>query len=265
MTGLRAAAVAVCLAVPCCRANAEGPPPAAPGWGDAAWLSADAALILGLKAWAPGARRDVDPAPFDGPRLDAWAIEWGRSDTALTTSDVGVGLAAAWAVGHSVYTGRARGAGSGLGRGVTYAESALTTLALAEVAKQAARRPRPCTYQGPRRLEPRLGCRDTDADAHLSFFSGHTATAATLSATAAFWAIQDGDTAQAAATLGLGAALTLAVAVERVRAGKHFPTDVLTGALVGATVGTLTPYLRGHAAAQGGSVTPAQVALRGAF
>jgi membrane-associated phospholipid phosphatase len=27
------------------------------------------------------------------------------------------------------------------------------------------------------------------------------------------------------------------------RAGKHFPTDVLTGVLVGGAVGTLVPYL----------------------
>jgi putative ABC transport system permease protein len=66
-----------------------------------------------------------------------------------------------------------------------------------------------------------------------------------------------------------GVALTTAVGVERVRAGKHFLTDVLVGAAAGAVVGTLTPWLRGERAAgrdsPAANATPAALGLAGVF
>ena len=53
------------------------------------------------------------------------------------------------------------------------------------------------------------------------------------------------------AALAGGLGLTRFVAAERIRAGKHFPTDVLTGAAVGAAVGSLLPHL--HHAPRGAS------------
>jgi membrane-associated phospholipid phosphatase len=47
------------------------------------------------------------------------------------------------------------------------------------------------------------------------------------------------------------------VAIERVLAGQHFPTDVLLGAAAGAAVGWLVPWL--HARARGAvSIAPVQ-------
>jgi membrane-associated phospholipid phosphatase len=45
------------------------------------------------------------------------------------------------------------------------------------------------------------------------------------------------------AVAGIGAALSIGVAVLKIIAGYHFITDVVAGALVGAGVGTLVPLL----------------------
>ena len=124
-------------------------------------------------------------------------------------------------------------------------------------------RPRPCSYQPERRYREGLSCSPTDDDAYLSFFSGHTATTAALSATATYMAFREDDGgSRGAFTLAGGLALTGFVAAERMRAGKHFPTDVLTGAAVGAAVGVLVPHLhhvsrgdKGNAGTGTGSAT----------
>ncbi len=47
--------------------------------------------------------------------------------------------------------------------------------------------------------------------------------------------------------------LTSFVSIERVRAGEHFPTDVIAGAVAGAGVGTIVPHLH-RVASDGRSV-----------
>ncbi|HVR21542.1 MAG TPA: phosphatase PAP2 family protein, partial [Polyangiaceae bacterium] len=44
-------------------------------------------------------------------------------------------------------------------------------------------------------------------------------------------------------TLAVAASLCTFVSVERVRAGVHFPTDVIAGTIAGAGVGVLVPRL----------------------
>jgi undecaprenyl-diphosphatase len=44
-------------------------------------------------------------------------------------------------------------------------------------------------------------------------------------------------------TLGVATALTAFVSYERVRAGQHFPTDVIAGSMPGAAIGVLVPHL----------------------
>jgi membrane-associated phospholipid phosphatase len=118
-------------------------------------------------------------------------------------------------------------------------ESALTALALSGLATLSASRPRPFVYGTKAPEDVR-----TSPNGALSFVSGHTTLAFALS-TSTFWTIyrRHGSGPYAWTTLGVGTAVASFVGVGRVAAGKHFPTDVLTGAAVGGAVGTLIPAL----------------------
>lgn len=116
-------------------------------------------------------------------------------------------------------------------------ETLTTTVGVGSLVKLAARRPRPYTYAVG--YDPEAGNLDDQA----SFFSGHTATVAAAGASLAYFAFAEHHERKAFAitTLTLGAATTGVVAMLRVRAGQHFPTDVITGAIVGASLGVLIP------------------------
>ena len=118
-------------------------------------------------------------------------------------------------------------------------ESGLTALALSGLATLSASRARPFVYGTKAPEDVR-----TSPNGALSFVSGHTTMAFALS-TSTFWTIyrRHGKGTYAWVTLGVGTAVASAVVVGRVMAGKHFPTDVVTGAAVGASVGTLMPAL----------------------
>lgn len=211
-----------------------------------AWDFGLIALDLGI---TNGLKHIVDHPHTDGERGDLWALDapvvgWGTHDDAMRSSDIGAMMAVAFATVDSAVSAKHDGWRSGAVKFTLYAESALTTAALTEIVKQTVQRPRPCSYQPERRYREGLSCSPTDDDAYLSFFSGHTATTAALSATATYMAFREDDGgSRGAFTLAGGLALTGFVAAERMRAGKHFPTDVLTGAAVGAAVGVLVPHL----------------------
>ena len=134
---------------------------------------------------------------------------------------------------------------------VVVAETQLIASAFASLTSAAVRRPRPYMYSEAAPLADRQ-----QADGALSFFSGHTTNAFAASlvlystlkrrhpdSPAAYFAL--GGTVAAASVVGAG----------RILAGNHFPTDVLTGALVGSSMGILVPALH----ASGLSVSPAPV------
>lgn len=117
------------------------------------------------------------------------------------------------------------------------AESGLVSAALSSLFETGIRRPRPFLYGTQAPLDVR-----NETNASLSFYSGHTseafavtvATYATLSRLHSRWRYL---------ALGLGLATSTFVGVSRVVAGEHFPTDVLVGAGVGASIGWLVPAL----------------------
>jgi membrane-associated phospholipid phosphatase len=136
--------------------------------------------------------------------------------------------------------------------GMLYAESGSLTLALTDVTKIAVRRPRPLAYTEQAALDkscptpntPNACPAITGTDTQLSFFSGHAAITASIGATATYLAFERSPhSPRPWITLVASVLLTGFVSVERVRAGAHFPTDVIAGSLFGSAVGVLVPQL----------------------
>jgi membrane-associated phospholipid phosphatase len=118
------------------------------------------------------------------------------------------------------------------------AESSLLCSGLTNSVKELVRRPRPYMYNSD--VPPSY--HDPDRD-YVSFWSGHTANTAAITFSTACM-VQRSDASQAAKTwtwVG-AAAVPAAMGYLRVKSGRHFPTDVLTGYIVGALVGIVVPY-----------------------
>ena len=117
-------------------------------------------------------------------------------------------------------------------------EALMLSAGLTNTVKNLVLRPRPYAYQSNVPLAVRL-----EADTRRSFFSGHTSTVAVASYfTAQVYADLYPDSRWKPWVWTGAATLPLAVGIQRYRAGKHFPTDILVGYAVGALCGVLTPY-----------------------
>lgn len=80
----------------------------------------------------------------------------------------------------------------------------------------------------------------TQTDDHFSFFSGHSAITATAATTAIMMALSQPNMSSWGKTAAYSAGgLALTTAILRVGAGKHYPSDVVTGILVGVTVAVI--------------------------
>jgi len=99
---------------------------------------------------------------------------------------------------------------------LVYAQAHSFTLFLTTTTKLVVRRPRPYTHARAARIQEFASSQGSDA--YASFFSGHSSSAYTAA----------GVTAQL-----------------RVRAGRHYRTDIWTGSAVGIAVGALVPVLHG--------------------
>jgi membrane-associated phospholipid phosphatase len=113
---------------------------------------------------------------------------------------------------------------------------------LLTAAKFITQRPLPRTYAG----DPSLINRP---EGYRSFYSGHTSNVfAALSATAMTIRLRYGEkTWPWVVTAVLGSS----VAVERVADGRHFPTDVMAGAVMGTAVGIVVPWLHSRSKSSG--------------
>ncbi len=118
-------------------------------------------------------------------------------------------------------------------------EALVLTAGLTNLVKVAVRRPRPYMYnpEVPMRLK-------TTVDSRYSFFSGHTSITATMTFLSAklYHDLYPGQPAgpYVWATAAIIPAVT---GYLRVKGGKHYLTDVLTGYAIGAAVGILVPQL----------------------
>jgi undecaprenyl-diphosphatase len=185
--------------------------------------------------------------------IDRAAISQTIDPHAATYSNIALYTAIGFAVLDPVLSGFRDGTDALLVDAFMYAESASLAETLTDVTKIAVRRPRPIDYincapttnNGVSVPSNNPSCNSTDLG--LSFFSGHASTVASIGATATYLAfVRSPHSPRPWITLGAATALTAFVSYERVRAGEHFPTDVIAGSMAGAAVGVLVPHLHRH-------------------
>lgn len=179
-------------------------------------------------------RNDVNA--FDRPATRNWSIEWAdRSDvsrdivvfSALLATTVPPLVRGKWSETLTVT--------------VMFAEAYAIMGGVTYLTKVAAARKRPYLYNTDLTPEERLGAED---DPKSSFFSGHAASAFTA---AVFLSkvFTDVHGRSVWSTLVWASSLSLAAytSFARVKAGVHFPTDVIAGAAVGFAIGYLVPVV----------------------
>jgi membrane-associated phospholipid phosphatase len=106
--------------------------------------------------------------------------------------------------------------------------------------KYLVQRPRPYNYHS----DPRVAelAREAGKDSHASFYSGHASTAFAAAVSGSYLFASGGADREIKAMVWLFE-MTLASTTTqlRARAGRHFYSDVLTGAVVGSAIGFLVP------------------------
>ena len=210
--------------------------------GSGAGFALTLSLILGT-----GEIRPSPLAPGDESKLrsiDKWAVNQTIDPNADSYSSVGLYATVGFAVLDPVLSGLRNGWDAALVDAVIYGESISLTEAITDMTKIAVRRPRPIDYI---QCEHSTSGTCSSTDVELSFFSGHAATVASITGAATYLAfIRSPHTARPWITLVAGSLPTGLVDYERVRAGAHFPTDVIAGTFAGGAIGVIVPHLHRH-------------------
>jgi membrane-associated phospholipid phosphatase len=180
--------------------------------------------------------------------IDRGAITESPEPAWATLSNIGLFGAVGFAVVDPILSGFRHGPDAAVADAFIYGESLAITWSVTNLAKIAFRRPRPSAYREQQRLYDQYGQENapaiSDTDSALSFFSGHASMTAAVASTATYLAFaRDPHSARPWITLGVGATVTTLTSIGRVRGGKHFPTDVIAGAMAGIGIGILVPHL----------------------
>jgi membrane-associated phospholipid phosphatase len=176
------------------------------------------------------------------PWFDRWALGHA-SDTADTLSTVTAGLA--YVLPLAVDFADVRASTPFLEDSFILGQALLVNAALVTAAKYTVQRPIPRVYSG----APAVVSSPQD---YRSFYSGHTSsTFAALTAMSMTWTLRHGDTWW---PWVVTAVVGTSVGVERVLAGRHFPSDVVVGAAAGTLVGLAVPWLHSRARLGPGAV-----------
>jgi membrane-associated phospholipid phosphatase len=121
---------------------------------------------------------------------------------------------------------------------VVYGETLGANLLLNALSKFAFSRPRPYTYGA--------DARNALADWYVSFYSGHASTAFAAAVSGSYLFAESAPNRASSVILsGLELTLASATAVLRTRAGKHYYSDTVVGALIGTGLGIAIPLAHG--------------------
>lgn len=196
-------------------------------------------LLIGVLGVALGSSAIEEPQALDCgpcdradvPFFDRWAItkvreEWDVLSTATLLTTAGI----AWV---DVFK---RSEGSGFAHLGASLESVALTLAATDLLKRAAERRRPFTYQE--------NLADIDMlslnDAKTSWPSGHTSVAFSLGTS--YWLSRGHEASPTLKKVVFGA--TVLSGLLRIPAGRHFPSDVISGAALGMGSALLVHTIR---------------------
>ena len=186
--------------------------------------------------------RDTNGADILAP-LDRLAtrLRWERPRLASRISDAGLALSLASAFGMGAGVGAAdHDTPAHLVENATIVlETMAAALAMNQITKFFAGRQRPCAHFG---LDLERPCFSDGSDNNLSSFSGHATFTSSL-------AVASGMVASmrqyrlAPLVWTTGVLLSVSTGYLRLAADKHYLSDVVTGTIIGSTVGFFVPYL----------------------
>ncbi|MEM8907736.1 MAG: phosphatase PAP2 family protein, partial [Bacteroidota bacterium] len=173
--------------------------------------------------------------PTDVWAVDRWAVKnYPTGAKARKGSDWLLYSSFAWPM---VMLASDRGRDDIGAMGTFYLQTLLINSALTNLAKSLAKRPRPLAYNEFVATNLKL-----EKGVRTSFFSGHTSTTAAMTfLTAKMYADFHPDSDLKPVVWASAALIPAATGFLRMRGGKHFLTDVLTGLVVGSAVGCLVP------------------------
>ena len=184
-----------------------------------------------------------DVNPFDRSAVGNWSPEWAHRSDNIRTGVFGAALLILGVEGARAATdGRSDDA---LTLATMLGEVGLLTAGATYATKALAGRRRPYLFNSGKSVDERFEIASSSEDeATFSFFSGHSS-GVFAAATFASTIFMDIHGRSAWSHLVWGSTLSLATltAYARVKAGVHYPSDVIVGALVGGGIGYLIPVL----------------------
>jgi membrane-associated phospholipid phosphatase len=224
------------IAAPASAAPLDQRRPAPQFWAEAALTSAafaGAIIIQGTRG-GHGGRWDWEPG------VDV-SVRRNFSDAAAQASNVTGALALLLPLAGQFWLPFDAGLANGT---LMYAEAHAVNLLLVTATKEIVRRPRPYTHSELPALQ--RFTREQGSEAYVSFYSGHASTAFTAAVAGSL--LYAGRTREPwSRHLMWGAELLLAgtTAQLRVRAGRHYRSDIWVGSAVGTAIGIAVPALHG--------------------